>query len=202
MKVKLLLFALSMMVLSVLLVACAKAPQQEIEAAKAALEAAKTAEADRYAADLYNAAKDSLDAALAEVEAQNAKFALTRNFDKAQKWLQSAITAANAAKEAVAANKEQIRAEAQDLWNQAKAAVAEVKALMAKAPKGKEGKQVLEQMQSEISGVEASLAEAETALNNGDFLTARDKAKAGLEKATALKDELNQAISKKAALSK
>jgi hypothetical protein len=202
MRAKLFLLALSLMVVLALVAGCAKAPQQEIEAAKAALEAAKTAEADRYAADLYNAAKDSLDAALAEVEAQNAKFALTRNYGNAQKWLQSAVAAANAAVEAVAANKEQVRAEAQDLWNQAKAAVAEVKGLMAKAPKGKEGKEVLEQMQSEISGVENSLAEAETALNNGDFLTARDKAKAGLEKAVAIKDELSQAISKKAALSR
>jgi hypothetical protein len=45
--------------------------------------------------------------------------------------------------------------------------------------------------------VEASLAEVSTLLNNGDFLTALDKAKAARDKATSLKAELEEAIAKK-----
>lgn len=201
MRSKMLLPLLAMCLLA-LAVGCAKVPQQEMDAAKAAIEAAKTAEADRYAADQFNAAQDSLDAAMAEVDQQNAKFALTRNYDKAAQLLKSATDAANAAAAAVAANKEQVKTEATDLLAQAQTAVSDAKALMAKAPKGKEGKAALEAISADLSAVETSVGEASTALTNGDFLTARDKAKAVLDKANSLKDELQQAISKKRMLSR
>jgi hypothetical protein len=185
-----------------LVAGCAKAPQTEIDAAKAAVEAAKTAEADRYVADQFNAAKDSLDAAMAEIDQQNAKFALTRNYDKAATLLQSAIATANAAAAAVAANKEQVNIEATDLIAQALTAVTDAKALMAKAPKGKEGKAALEAIAADLAAVEASVTGAGAAQTSGDFLTARDKAKAALDKANSLKEELQQAISKKKSLSR
>jgi len=56
-----------------LLLGCAKAPQQEIVAAKASVEAAQAMKADVFAADQYAAAKGFLDAAMAEVTTQNAK---------------------------------------------------------------------------------------------------------------------------------
>jgi hypothetical protein len=179
-----------------LLAGCAKAPQETVDAAKAAVEAAKAAEADRYLADQFNAAQDSLNAAMAEIETQNSKFALTRNYDRAKALLESAISTANAAKDGVAAKKEEVKAEAQNLLTSAQAAVEETKKLMAKAPRGKEGRQALEQMQAELSGVESSLAEANNALSAGDFLGARDKAKAAMDKATSLGQELNEAIAK------
>jgi flagellin-specific chaperone FliS len=42
------------------------------------------------------------------------------------------------------------------------------------------------------------MEQANTAMQNGDYLTARDKAKASLDKTNALIDELKQAISRKA----
>jgi hypothetical protein len=185
-----------------LLSGCAKAPQETIDAAKAALDAAKTAEADRYLADQFNAAQDSLNAAMTEIEAQGSKFALTRNYDRAKALLESAVAAANAAKDGVAAKKEEVKTEAQNLMTQAQTAVEETKKLLAKAPKGKEGKEVLEQMQAELSGAETALTEATGAMDSGDFLGARDKVKAALDKANALNQELADAISKKSMLSK
>ena len=88
------------------LAGCAEAPKQAIDATNAAMEAAKAAEADRYAADLFNAAKDSLNAAMAEVENQNAKFALMRNYGRAQQVLDGALAAFNSAKDAAATNKQ------------------------------------------------------------------------------------------------
>jgi hypothetical protein len=186
----------------VLLAGCAKAPQELVDTAKAALDAAKAVEADRYVADQFNAAQDSLNAAMAEIEAQGSKFALTRNYGRATKLLEATVATANSAKDAAAAAKEQVRVEAQDLMTQAQAAVEEAKGLMAKAPRGKEGRAVLEQMQSELAAVETSITEATTAMSNNDFLTARDKLKAGMEKANSISEELKQAIGKKTALSK
>jgi hypothetical protein len=202
MRSKILVIGLGLMFILALLSGCAKAPQETIDAAKAAVEAAKTAEADRYLADQFNAAQDSLNAAMAEVEAQNSKFALTRNYDHAKALLESAVSAANAAKDGVAAKKDEVKAEAQTLMTQAQTAVEETKKLLAKAPKGKEGKEVLEQMQTELSGVETSVADASNEVNSGDFLGARDKLKAAVEKANSLSQELTEAISKKSMLSK
>ncbi len=201
MRAKMLLPLLVVCLLA-LLIGCAKAPQQEIDAAKAAVDAAKAGEADRYAADQFNAAQDSLDAAMAEVDQQNAKFALTRNYDKASQLLKSATESANAAAAAVAANKEQVKTEATDLIAQAQTAVSDAQALMKRAPRGKEGRAALEAIAADLSAVETSVAEANAALTGGDFLTARDKSKAALDKANSLKDELQQAISTKKMLSR
>ncbi len=197
MKVKALVTVLVVVFAMALMLGCAKAPQQELDAAKAALDAAKAAEADRYAPEMYNAAKDSLNAALAEIEKQNSKFALFRSFKSVKDLVAKATTAANEATEQAAVTKEKVRSEAEGLLAEVAPAVENVKKLMKKAPRGKEGKAALEAIGSELAAVEASLAEANTAMTNGDFLTARDKAQANLQKLASLAEELQQAISKK-----
>jgi len=174
----------------------------KIDAAKAALIVTKAAEADRYLTDQFSAAQDSLNAAMAEFEAQNSKFILTRNYLRTQQLLDAAVAAANSAKGAVAVKKEEVKIEAQNLMTSAQAAVEEVKKLFAKAPKGKDGYGALEQMQTELAGAETAIAEADTALTFGDFLGARDKVKAASEKVNSLKQELEDAVNKKMILKK
>jgi hypothetical protein len=186
-----------MMLALVAFVGCAKAPQESIDAAKAAVDAAKAAEADRYAAELYNAAKDTLDQAMAEVETQNGKFALTRSYGAAQKLLDGAIAAANSAKDAAAANKAKVQAEAQQLLLDAQAAVNASKELLKKAPRGKETKAAIEAMNSDMAAIETTLAEANTAMSSGDFLTARDKAQACVTNANSIAEEVKAAMQKK-----
>jgi hypothetical protein len=182
----------------VFVVGCAKAPQAEVDAAKAALASAKAVEADRYVADVYKSAQDSLNAATAEIETQNSKFALTRNYKKAASLLASASTLAADAEAQTAAKKEEVKAEAETLVNNTKAALEEAKKLVKKAPRGKEGRAALEAIQGELKVVETSVAELPAVIEKGDYLTARDKAKAALDKTKSIIDELNQAIAKKA----
>lgn len=196
---KTMLFGLVMVAL-VAFLGCAKAPQEAINAAQAALDAAKAVEADRYAADLFNAAKDTLDAALAEVETQNGKFALTRSYGAAQKLLAAALAAANSAKDAAAGNKAKVQAEAQQLLLDAQAALTASKELLRKAPRGKETRAALESMQADLTAIETTLAEATTAMGSGDFLTARDKASACLTNAGTIAEEIKTAMQKKKAL--
>ena len=68
MRVKTLLYFLTMILVMFAFIGCDDVPQQEIDDANAALEAAKKAEADRYVPDKYNAAKQSLDRAMAVVQ--------------------------------------------------------------------------------------------------------------------------------------
>lgn len=198
MKVKALVTVLVVVFAMALMVGCAKVPQQELDAAKAAMDAAKAAEADRYVPELFNAAKDSLNAATAEIEKQNSKFALFRSYKRAKDLVAKATAGANDAVAQAAVKKEEVKKEAEEILAQVAPAIENVKKLMKKAPRGKEGRAALEAMNSELAAVEASLAEVNTAMTNGDFLTARDKVQANLAKVNSLTEELQAAIDKKA----
>ncbi|HQG45659.1 MAG TPA: DUF4398 domain-containing protein [bacterium] len=197
MKVKALVTVLVVVFAMALMLGCAKVPQQELDAAKAALDAAKAAEADRYVPELFNAAKDSLTAATAEIEKQNSKFALFRSFKRAKDLIAKVTTGANDAVAQAAVKKEEVKKEAEGILAQITPAIENVKKLMKKAPRGKEGRAALEAINSDLAAVEASVAEVNTAMTNGDFLTARDKAQANLQKLNSLAEELQAAINKK-----
>ena len=93
--------------MALLFVGCGEVPQAEVDAAKAALDAAKAAEADKYVPDMYNAAKRTLDNAMAMVaEEQDAMFG---NFDDATVQLQKAQTDAKGAAAAVPGKKEEVK---------------------------------------------------------------------------------------------
>ncbi len=186
------------LILSLVLVSgCSKAPQQAVDAAKTALEAAKQVEADRYLADEFKAAQDSLNAGLAEIEAQNSKFALSRNYGNATKLLEAATNSFNLIASKVEAKKEEVRTEAQQMFIDLQNGLKEAKDLLKKAPKGKEGREVLDAIQGELTTVENSLVEVTELMNNGDFMSAKDKLTAGLQKVNSIKEELTQAIAKK-----
>jgi PBP1b-binding outer membrane lipoprotein LpoB len=66
-------YVLSIVAATLIFTSCAKAPQAEIDAAKAALEQAKTAQADLYVEADFLAVQDSLNAVMVEIEAQSSK---------------------------------------------------------------------------------------------------------------------------------
>jgi hypothetical protein len=183
--------------MALLFTSCAKLPEMEMTNAKAAVEAAKAAEADRYVPAEYRAVQDSLNTAMTEVENQKSKFVLFRSYKKVTVKLNNVITLANTVKANAGIRKEEVKNEAQQTLAAATTLVTEVKDLILKAPKGKEGKEALEAINSDLALVEASLAEVSTLINNGDYLTALDKVKAANDKAASLKAELEEAIAKK-----
>ena len=197
MKRNLLLTFAALAGMAILFSSCAKLPEMEMTNAKAAVEAAKAAEADRYIPQEFRALQDSLNVAMTAVENQKSKFVLFRSYKKSTAQLNNVITLGNTVKENAGIRKEQVKNEAQQTLAEATTLVTEVKDLIAKAPKGKEGKEALEAIQSDLALVEASLAEVSTLINNGDFLTALDKVKAARDKGQSLKTELEEAIARK-----
>ncbi len=191
------ILGLGVILMLALVSGCAKAPQESVDTAKAAVDAAKQAEADRYLADEFKAAQDSLNAALAEIETQNSKFALTRNYNKAAALLESATTLANSAAANVEAKKDEVKKEAEQLQADLQTALTDAKALLKKAPKGKEGREALDAIKNELTTIETSMTEVPALIDSGDFLGAKDKLTAWLQKVNQIKDELNQAIAKK-----
>lgn len=194
---KRLAFYLSSLAIVVLLATgCAKVPQVELDSAKNAVEAAKSVEANRYLASEFNALQDQLNAANVEIEAQKSKFFLTRDYKAATEKLVSIASEAELLKNKAEERKAEVRAEVQETLNALAGLIQEDKALLAKAPKGKEGKAALEAIQNDITVLEATVNEINTLIANGDYLTAQDKVNASKTKAEAIKEELNAAIAK------
>ena len=191
--------AIQLTVLSLVLfmvTSCAKLPQVELDAAIASLETAKSVEANRYLASEFNALQDTINAVTVAIEAEKSKFFISRDYDAIKEKLVKVSENANELKVKAEERKAQIRDEVQQTLVALSSLIEENKVLLAKAPKGKEGKAALEAIKSDITIIEASVNEINTLINNGDYLTAQDKVNASKSKAEAIKEELNKAISK------
>ncbi len=173
---------------------CAKYPQVEVDAAKAAVEAAKAAGADVYLPEAFTGLLGSLDAATVMVEEQKSKF--FSNYDEAKAKLSEVSAAATQMVTDTEARKAELKEEALAAIESVKGLIAQNQELVEKAPKGKEGKAALEAIKADLAAVEAAVAEAASLVEAGNFIGAADKAKAANDKAVSINEELNAAIAK------
>lgn len=187
---------LGTLVLAGALVGCQAPPQDELTAAQTALAAADEAEADLYASDLYVAAQDSFAAAQAEIEAQSAESQLSRNYAHSKSLLQFVTETATQAQAEVETRKAVMVAETDALLLQADEAVAQAQALMAQAATGEDSELALVTIGEEAGTAASTLEEAKAAHAAGDVARAHDLAKAALDQANALVEELNGAMAK------
>ena len=180
--------------IAVVLTGC-KQPTQLIDDAKAAIEDVKKAGADKYAADDLQKLNTDLTAALDEVNAQDKKF--LKKFGTAKEMLTKLKADVDALKAALPAKIEAAKNAAIQLQSEAKAAIDEATAMLAKAPKGKGTAKDIEAMKAELTGAETAFAEIQTALDAQDYIGAADKAKSIKEKAAAVTSQVQAAIEKK-----
>ena len=173
---------------------CGKVPQEKIDAVNAAIAAAQTAEAAVYVPAEFTAVQDSMKAIMAEVEVQNGK--LFKKFGPVTVKLDATLAAANQVAANAAVKKEEVKKEVETLMTGIKATITENVALMKKAPRGKEGAAVLEQIKTEMATIEASVTEAQGLYDKGAFMDASNKIKAANERAVAINTELKEAIAK------
>jgi len=180
--------------LAVAFTSCAKQPAQEIDAAQAAIESVVDAKGNIYAAEELNKLKSDLQAAMDEINAQSKKF--FKKFGPAKEMLAQVVADAEALKAEIPARIEAARAEAELAMSEAKAAWDEAKALLDKAPTGKGTRADIEAMKSDLNGLEAAMAEAQSAFEAEDFMAAKDKAASVRDGAVAIADQVRAAIAK------
>ena len=190
-----LLYSLVVIMLALQLGACAQAPQQEIDGAKAAIEAARSLE--KYAPEAFKQASDALNTAVAEVEAQNGKFALTRSYSQAKQLLAHATEAASKAKAAGEAKREEVKKTAEVVWQEAQTALDAAKAAVETAPRGKGTDADIAAMKADLDAQATALNEAQSAFRSGDYLTAQSKAESVKTMATQISNDIAQARAKK-----
>lgn len=187
--------ALGLVVLALLfVVGCAKQPTEDMEKAKAATSAAASAGGEKYAPSEAKALKDSLNAALDEVKAEDAKY--FKNYDKAKGMLTKVAADAEALKGTIAKKKEEAKQKATAAQGEAKAALEDAKKLLAKAPKGKGTQADIEAMKADVKGLEDGLAEVQKLFDAEDYLQAASKATAIKDKAAGVSEQIKGAMAK------
>ncbi|MBW8331431.1 MAG: DUF4398 domain-containing protein [Prolixibacteraceae bacterium] len=190
-----LIIAIAAMGVAVLFSSCAKVPQTEIDSAQAAVQEVKDSGADLYVPEAYSALVDSMKSANESVEVAKAKW--FPNYSKAKEQLAVVSQMSTDIKAKAETRKVELKAEVEAMIVEVKALVEENKALIAKAPRGKEGKAALEAISSDLAVAETTVTEVEALLANGDLIGSNDKIKAAKEKATSIKAELEAAIAAK-----
>jgi hypothetical protein len=191
------LLAISLIIgCGLLFAACASAPTAEITATKAAVTTAQTDDVRTYAADSLKAAEDEMSKALAEVQTQDGKFFISRDFKQASTMLKSAKDLAEKAVGDAQANKAKAKSDAEAALAALPQSIEEAKKALAKAPKGKDTKADLEAMQNDLKVAEEALTEANTALSNGQYKDALTKAESAREKTAAIIDQVQKALEK------
>jgi hypothetical protein len=185
---------LAILLMITFLVSCGKAPQDQIDAVNASIEAAKAAEADLYFPTEFAVVQDQLDAIMVDIEAQKSK--LFGNYDSVKMKLDSTLALANQLTANIAVKKEEVKKEVETLITEIKTVIKENNALITRAPRGKEGQAVIDQIKTEMDTIEGSVVEAQGLFDKGAFMDALNKIKAAGESATGINTELKEAIAK------
>jgi hypothetical protein len=188
------LMGLAAIAMVAFLSSCGKVPQVQIDATNAAIAAAQTAEAAVYVPAEFTAVQDSMKAIMADVEAQKSK--LFKKFGPAKLKLDATLALATKVAANAAVKKEEVKKEVETVMTEIKAVIEENKTLITKAPRGKEGAAVLEQIKTEMATIEGSVVEAQGLYDKGTYMDALNKVKAAKERAVGINTELKDAIAK------
>lgn len=188
------LMGLAAITMVAFLASCGKVPQEKVDATNAAITAAQTAEAAVYVPAEFAAVQDSMKAINAAIEVQNSK--LFKKFGPIAIKLDETLAAANKVAADAAVKKEEVKKEVEGLMTSIKAVLEENTGLMKKAPRGKEGAAVLEQIKTETATIEASVVEAQGMYDKAAYMDALNKVKAANDRAVGINTELKEAIAK------
>ncbi|TKS58114.1 MAG: hypothetical protein EWM72_03228 [Nitrospira sp.] len=182
--------------LTVLLVTgCAKPPTEQIEAAEKAIKEAQQSGAATYTAEEYAKLEGTLAALKKEVGDQDVKFALFRDYGKAEQLAASAKADGERVKTEAAKKKEEAKAAALQAQQVAQESVKSTLDLVAKAPVGKD-RAALEAIKNDVDALKASLNQVQTALDKEDYPAAQTQAKAIHDKSQAVSTEIQNALAK------
>ena len=176
------------------LAGCGKPPEADIAAADTALGEARSADAVEYAPESMKAAEDARAQLDAELKAQEEKFALFRSYDKAAELAASSKEAAARARTDAEEGKKRAREEASEMIAQVRASILEVQQLLEQAPKGKGTEVDLAVLKSDLTGVENTLAEMDSAFAQEAYLESIAKAESAKQNVDAIRGEIERAM--------
>jgi hypothetical protein len=192
-KKRIIYLALGVMILALLL-GCSKKPEQELTDSKAVLEAVAAEGGEKYAKEELNVIQSEMTAAQDEMAVQDGKF--FKNYDKTKEMLTQVKAKAEALQAELPARKEKAKTDAQAALDAATMAVADAKALLAKAPRGKGSMADLEAFNADVQGLETALTEVQGLMTSEDYFVALDKANGIKDKAAGISTQITEALEK------
>ena len=169
---------------ALLIAGCGSRPEEELNAAKAALaEAREMAQADTWAPEEYEAAQSALDTAEQEIAAQDEAFAMSRNYDAARESLARATAEAAKARRAAEANKTAVRQGAHDKLREAELAIDRARDAVVGAPQTKDTRADITLFSADLDNLNGALVEVEDLLARKDYKEATKSAEAIIQSA-------------------
>ena len=179
----------------VLAAGCAQPPADQINAAEQAVKDAQQSGAATYAANDYAKVEGLLTAMKQEVADQDAKFALLRDYGKAEQLAATTKAEAERVKADATKKMEEAKFAATQAQHGAQTAVQSSLELVSRAPAGKD-RAALESIKTDAEALRASLNDVQLMIDKSDYLGAQTKAKAIQEKAEAVSHEIQTALAK------
>jgi hypothetical protein len=168
------------------IVACAKLPQAEIDAAKAAVAAAaQGADIVTYAGDTLKSAQDKLAQMDSEISG--------KNYDKVKSLALEAKAVAQSAANDAAKGKQKAQADATALVNSLKEALPATEQKVGAAKKVKGLKLDLKAFEKQLSDAKAVVADAAKDLSDESYAAALQKASAAQTKLTDIEQQITKA---------
>ena len=193
MKRKIMMF-IAVLGLAVVLASCGKVPQAKIDATVASIDSVKVLGADVYVPEAFKAIQDSMNVVNQVVEVNKSK--LFKSYKKAEKMLVIVDQMVADTKVKTEVKKAEVKAETETLLTEVKGLVEQNTVLLAKAPRGKEGRMALEAIGADVQIINLLVTEAEKLLTDGSYMDANTKIKLAKEKATSIKTELESVLQK------
>jgi hypothetical protein len=181
MRNNILVIQLIMVALFLAILSCAGEPQAELNAAKDALEKARQVEADRYAADLFTEAENSI------ADAEN--LIAQKNYGEAKNLLKKAKAIAEQAVSQAPTHKEAVKVDAEDAISKSKEAMEQLKDTQKKAQQWK-----ISKAKTDLSKLmptwEGKLGKAQEEFDSGNFDVAQQAAVEVFQQVSAKNKEL------------
>ena len=185
----------SLTLAALLMSGCVKPPTEQVDAAEKAVKEAQQGGAATYAAEEYAKLEASLAAVRKEIADQDAKFALFRDYGKAEQLAASVKADGERVKTEAATKKEEAKAAALQAQQVAQESVKSTLELVAKAPVGKD-RAALQAIKADAEALNSSLNQVQASIDKEDYSAAQTQAKAIHEKSQAVSTEIEQALAK------
>jgi len=185
-----------LMLALVVMAGCSKAPVMEENNATAAMTAAEQGQAAKYASAEWQTAQDTLQAALAEKQTQDSRFALFRSYGKSKSLFEKAAQLAAGAQTKAAEELERVRRETEMLLAETRTALDSVAAQLLTVPVGKDTKAEIELMKQDVAAFQQQMNDAQADFQRANYDGARGKATAIMDKVTSMKATLDAAMAR------
>jgi len=175
------------------LTACSSAPQEEIDAARAAVMEAVEQGADDYAREDLDQLQSDLDAAVEAVEEEEGS--VFSNYEDARSLLAEVTSRAEQLRDSMPTRVEEARQAAMAAIDAAKASIEDARQTLSSAPRGKGSSADIRAMNVTLDSLESNvLPEIQEQFDSGNYLEVSEKAANVAEQASGIAKDIRQAV--------